>query len=729
MDALVEGERLGFGNFRLEPRSKRLFRRDAAGDWVAVPLGSRALEILQVLLNAPGFVVSKDAIMDAVWPGLAVEPNNLTVQIAALRRVLDEGRNGESCIQTVPGRGYRLVLGVTAATPEAPPDPAPLSAALSQPGARPVWFARHWRIAAASAVSAVTLLLVAIWQADWLSTAPAPHRLSLVVLPFTSLSADPKDDYLADAVTDDLTSDLSHIPGAFVIASASAYSYRGKSLDIRKIGSELGVRFAVLGSVRRLGETLHVDVQVDSTETGAQLWSDRFDQPLSDLATGQEAAIIRMRSALNITLTDIAAARSLREHPSNPDSFDLILRARALRNRPMTAAINTEALRLLELALARDPDSVVALTRAVYALTEAVLYNTLPRGIALDRAARYLDRAASIEPNSELVLQARAQLLDYQSRIPELAELSQRLITNFPNSQDSYFHGAVAMKRLGQCEEALPLFAASARLDPRSPFLANRYWNLAYCSVLLGRDSDAIAWAKRADGFEDGLPRQWHVSLLLYQAAAYARTGDLDAAHRAVAEAVRIDPFVTVRLQFSYWPGSPAMVAQTRRLHDAMRLAGLRDHAEPDADFGVPSDNMLHAELAARTPTSVPGATTIRTADLAVLLQEKPLVIDTMLYDRRVSIAGAVGLDGSGVGGSLSDPVQARLGSKLHTLTGGDLERQIVATGLNSEHFDSRNLALRLVALGYTHVFWYRGGREAWETEQLPKSEADIQNW
>src|SRR6516225_2143411 len=113
MDAPVEGERLVFGDFRLEPRSGRLSRRDAAGAWVPVPIGSRAVEILRVLLDSPGAVVSKDAIMDAVWPSIAVEPNNLTVQIAALRRVLDASRDGESCIQTVPGRGYRIDLGVT----------------------------------------------------------------------------------------------------------------------------------------------------------------------------------------------------------------------------------------------------------------------------------------------------------------------------------------------------------------------------------------------------------------------------------------------------------------------------------------------------------------------------------------------------------------------------------------------------------------------------------------
>ena len=159
-------------------------------------------------------------------------------------------------------------------------------------------------------------------------------RLSIVVLPFELLGGDPADGYLADGITEDLTTDLSHVPGTFVIARGSAYSYRGKATDVRRIGAELGVRYAVEGSVRRLGATLRVNAQLISTETGAQLWSDRFDQPISDLASGQEQIVIRLRAALAIGLTDIEARRSARERPTNPDAFDLILRARAERNRP-----------------------------------------------------------------------------------------------------------------------------------------------------------------------------------------------------------------------------------------------------------------------------------------------------------------------------------------------------------------------------------------------------------
>jgi DNA-binding winged helix-turn-helix (wHTH) protein len=168
MDAPFGDERLVFGNFRLEPRAGRLYHRDVTGDWMSVPIGSRALDILRVLLRRPGAVVSKDTIMDTVWPGVAVEPANLTVQIAALRRVLDKGCRGESCIETVPGRGYRLVLDVTLAAEEAPPEPA----VAPRPAAQPTRPTRRWRIPAAAGVAIVVLLLIVAWQIGWFVARP-----------------------------------------------------------------------------------------------------------------------------------------------------------------------------------------------------------------------------------------------------------------------------------------------------------------------------------------------------------------------------------------------------------------------------------------------------------------------------------------------------------------------------------------------------------------------------
>jgi hypothetical protein len=137
-----------------------------------------------------------------------------------------------------------------------------------------------------------------------------------------------------------------------------------------------------------------------------------------------------------------------------------------------------------------------------------------------------------------------------------------------------------------------------------------------------------------------------------------------------------------------------------------MRLAGLRDHADEDADFGVPADGNLHSETAGYTPTSAPGPTTIHTVELVQLIAvARPIVIAAVAGMRVPSIPGSVGLAFVGLGGSFADEAQDRLRSKLNELTAGDVGRPIVAVGWNSERFDGRNLALRLLALGYTHIY------------------------
>ena len=224
--------------------------------------------------------------MDAVWPDTAVEENNLTVQVSTLRRLLDQGRPDGSCIQTVPGRGYRFVDACRARRR--------LTGWSSQPGAtvvraticrmpksrsmtclrrpaslgvrRLVWpgvgMAFAWPHCYRVRRCRWRAVFAAHGRHGWVGRPTDPPRLSLVVLPFENLGGDTRDDYLADGITDDLTSDLSHIPGALVIARQSAYAYRGKPKDVRKIGAELGVRYVLEGSVRKIESVLRVNVQL-----------------------------------------------------------------------------------------------------------------------------------------------------------------------------------------------------------------------------------------------------------------------------------------------------------------------------------------------------------------------------------------------------------------------------------------------------------------------------------
>ena len=217
-------------------------------------------------------------------------------------------------------------------------------------------------------------------------------------------------------------------------------------------------------------------------------------------------------------------------------------------------------------------------------------------------------------------------------------------------------------------------------------------------------------------------------------ASAFALVGRLSEARRALAEANRLWPFATVRsLLPTMTPRGlpdPAYLAQMRRVQEGLRLAGLRDHADEDADFGIAPDSALHADIIARTPITLPGAMTIRTGELADLLsRQKPILIDVALDSWGRSIPGAIGLQGTGHGAIFSDGLQARFDRKISDLTNDDRTAPIVAFCVNSERFTGYNLALRLVALGYTQVYWYRGGVEAWQVNGLPESDLVLQDW
>lgn len=684
-----------FGGFLLDPRCGGLFLIDDCGARIPVQIGSRALDVLSVLVGRRGELVSKHEIMDAVWPGTAVEDGNLTVQISALRRVLDRDRPAGSCIQTVPARGYRLVTPVRLASGHS-------DAGTAMP--------HHMGV-----------------QED---TQRAP-RLSIVVLPFQNLSGNPKEDYLGDAITDDLTGELSRIPGAFIVARASAYACRHKAEDIRKIGTELGVRYAVEGSVRRIGAILRVNAQLVSAETGANLWSDRFDAEIANLAACQEAIVCRIGSALGIEVVDVESKRSVRERPTNPDAFDLVLRAISLQNQPFSMQRNEATRSLYEQALVIDPTSLRAMLGLFRVLVNQ--FNDRLYWIDGDTQQRVISlhaHAQSIAPHDEGVLTCTVRLLEVQEKWQQLLVAAQNLIDNYPNSVFGYLYLARGKIATGDAEEALPLLARTIELNPRDQYLWDRYWRMGFALQLTGRYEDSITWHRRALSVYPDAPPVFHSERLRQMASAWALGDHIEEARRAIVEANRMWPLATVRSCSPRNPWSKALVAQMRRYQEGLRIAGLRDHAEEDSDFGVVPDDMLRSDLAGFTPRTVAGGSTIGTrAFQSVLNEQSPVVIDTTLSFWGCSIPGAIGLRHAGIGGSFTDGTQDRLSHKIRTLIGGDLDRSIVAVGCNSERFDGHNLALRLAALGYRNIYWYRGGREAWEAKGLPETGLNVEEW
>ncbi len=489
------------------------------------------------------------------------------------------------------------------------------------------------------------------------------------------------------------------------------------------------MRYVVQGSVRTVDGVLRVNAQLVATDSLAHLWAERFDQTGKDRGAGQEEIAGRIAETLNVALTDIESARSKRERPTNPDAFDLIIRARALSLHTMGPREYAERRALYEQALRLDPGSILAMTGLADDLIRLTFHEKI--GDELGRAGKLIADAAAINPNHPAVLEHTAFLLYARLRYAEAIAAYQRLLEEYPNAPGGYSQIGYCLVYTGRSEEAIPLIEEAIRRDPRSPRIFYRYENLGHALLSVGRDEESIVWTKRALAANPHIYPEFRSQYNLRLVAAHARLGQFEEARRALDEANRIWPYETVRGRSANNDhSSPVRMAQLERFKAALRLAGVRDHADEDADFSVASDDQLRKDLAGLTPRTVPGAATIRTAALERLLTEhKSVVINSLVYYCGRSIPGAIGLKYAGYGGSYSDTNQDRLRVKMQQLTNGDLSKPIVTVGWNSERFDGRNLALRLVALGYSNVHWYRGGREAWEVNNLPETDGDVQEW
>jgi tetratricopeptide (TPR) repeat protein len=297
-----------------------------------------------------------------------------------------------------------------------------------------------------------------------------------------------------------------------------------------------------------------------------------------------------------------------------------------------------------------------------------------------------------------------------------------------------YFRLAVIARQEGRYDEAAAYFLRSINLNPQSPAIKNLYWNIAQCKILAGHDREGLKWADQAMATQGDLPSYRIMLLLSARAVAYYRIGQVDAAKGLVAALNEQYPFGTWRMYSPNNPDSEAETEQIRNYRNALKAVGDRDHLDPDADFGVSADDVLQIDnvaLGDRTPSTAPGATTVSTDQLASMVEHgKPLVIDTMASSWYRSIPGAIGLYFHGnTHGTFIDETQKRLERKLRTLTGGDMAKPIVAMGFNVARFDGYNLALRLRHAGYTNVYWYRGGREAWEVAGKPEDAVRPADW
>ena len=547
MEALAGGQIFLFEGFRLDPRAGGLFRACENGVLEPVAIGSRALDLLTLLVRRHGDLVSKDEIMAAVWPEMIIEDSNLPTQISALRRVLDSGRANGSCIQTIAGCGYRFVAAVTypaieeplVALPTRPEAIAGLPASIS-PTAVPRR-ANTVRVTVSAALAALVVAVGAWWL--WPTTKPSPvaisilaplvaPRLSIVVLPFANFSNDPGQQYFADGITDDLTTDLSRIADMFVIARNTAFTYRNKPIDAKQIGRELGVRYLLEGGVQRSGDQVRVNAQLIDADTGAHLWAERFDNDAADLFALQNEITSRIAVALNLELTTAEAARLV----ERPDALDYILRGRAELLKPASRTTFAEAISLFERALTLDPRSVEAQSRLAAVLAGRVLDIMTDSGKAdLERAKDLSEQALAASPRSPLARYAKGQVLRAQRRYPEAIPEYETVLAGDRNWVTALFALGQCKLYAGSIDETIPLVDRAIRLSPRDPSLAVWYWQIGLAHLLQSHTDNAIIWLEKA---RNANPELSYVHALL--AAAYGLNGETEHAAAELAEARRL---------------------------------------------------------------------------------------------------------------------------------------------------------------------------------------------
>jgi TolB-like protein/class 3 adenylate cyclase/Flp pilus assembly protein TadD len=402
-----------------------------------------------------------------------------------------------------------------------------------------------------------------------LSPVGAP-RLSICVLPFANLSGDGDQHYLSDAITDDVTTDLSRIPDLVVISRNTAFSYRNKPIDSRQIGRELRVRYLLQGSVRRSGNRIRVNTQLIDTESDTHVWADRFDHATEDLLALQDDVTGQIAIALDRELVEAEASRG----SDHPDVVDYVLRGRAALNKGSSRENISEAIELFEHALLLDDRSIDARIFLAHALACRVLEQMTDTVQAdIDRTERLIEEVRHSPRRRSLAHFWKGQVLRVQNRY-------EAAIPEFKTAIELDRNSVLALASLGLCkfytgqlEEVIPAQEQAIRLSPRDPYIANWFWRIGMVHLLQSRGDEAILWIERARSSNPRLagPHAW-------LASASALQGDMQLAATELAAARRLSSdgrYSSVARLRAVQPYGKAQVLAEETFFAGLRKAGV----------------------------------------------------------------------------------------------------------------------------------------------------------
>jgi TolB-like protein len=503
----------------------------------AIPLTRGEFAVLRMLVSRPGRVISRDALLDA-FADRRFEPfdRSVDVLIGKLRRKIEADPKQPRLIVTVPFEGYRFD-GLRLKPPETVKPDADSGSNGSDAG---------------------------------------PPRLSLVVLPFANTGGDVRQDYFVDGVTESLTTDLSRIRGALVIGRSTAFSYKGKSLDLRQIGRDLNVRYVLEGSVQRAENRMRVNVQLIEAETGAHLWAERFDKPLADLFDMQDEIVARLANQLQAELIEVEARRA--EQKPNPDSMDLYFQGLVALNHGYTAELLAKARGFFERALELDAGNVDALVGLGNVdVIAGHTYQTDDPAPLLAAAEANLTKALAVAPNHAGAHRFMGYLLFLTNRAPRGIEELDRALAIDPNAARAHGLKGFAKIYLGRAEEAEAHVREAMRLSPRDRSFPFWLGYIGIARAYLGEDEAAVEWLRKSIDANRNTP--WNYFLL---AACLARLGRLDDARAEVKAGFAVNPKFVITRYRAFAPSDNAVVlAQRERIVEGMRMAGVPEGYPP----------------------------------------------------------------------------------------------------------------------------------------------------
>lgn len=516
-----------FGPYRLDAQAEILFRGVEP-----VELGQRAVALLRVLLERPGAPVSKDALIEAAWSGLSVEESNLPVQVAALRRIFREEVGGERWIETLPRRGYRYV-GPPVATQESD--------------------------------------IVRARVAEPAPAVPLPDIPSIAILPFQNLSGDSEQEYFADGIVEEITTALSRFRRLFVIARNSSFTYKGRAVDVKQVGQELGVRYVLEGSVRKAANQVRIAGQLVDASTGKHLWADRFDGALDDIFNLQDQVTASVIGAIAPKLEQAEIDRAKRKPTENLDAYDYYLRAMMCVHQWTHESIS-EALRLLYRAIELDPNFASAYGMAAWCYVRRKVSGWMNDSqlemAELERLAR---RAGELADDDAVALCSGGfALTQVTDSLDAGAAMIDRALAINPNLTSAWFLSGWTQIYLGEPERAIEHFARAMRLNPLDPLMYRMQTGTAAAQFLAGRYEQSSLWAEKALRLRpNDLPS------LRIAAASHALAGQTTEAKRAVGRLRQLDPALRV--------STVAELVPFRRPEDVSRYAeGLQKAGLPE---------------------------------------------------------------------------------------------------------------------------------------------------